>query len=166
MNALLKDAEACNRRLALHTKEPPIETAYVVNKLAAEVARLQGQVAFLEARMRRVLGIRLRDMNAATLSAIEVHIPDVVAEAVEKAAAIHGVEPAEFFSSRKFRRIAWARFHVWHTLKNSEKAWPYPWIARRFGVDHTSVMHGVRQWGEHGERYLRDELGISVRQAD
>lgn len=154
--AMIKDAAACNQRLALLNGEPSTDMAYVLNGLIGEIARLKGQMALMETRMRRIEGGRPR--NVAIVPLPEVHVPDIVTATVEKVSAIHGVEPAELFASGRPRRVAWARFHAWHALKNSERALSYPWIARYFGFHHTSVIHGVWKWGEHGARYLAEEL--------
>lgn len=49
------------------------------------------------------------------------------------------------------RRIAWARQEIMLELHRDE-GWSYPRIAGFFGLDHTTILHGVKAATERAER--------------
>lgn len=64
----------------------------------------------------------------------------------------HGVTVGEILSRRQTRKVARARWEAAYVLRHTpgpNGRYPsYPQLGRWFGRDHTSVIHGVRLWGE------------------
>lgn len=51
----------------------------------------------------------------------------------------------------KHRDLTIARFECWYRIRQ-ETAYSFPQIAKFFGRDHSTVLHGVRRWREIGAR--------------
>ncbi|MBS0362732.1 MAG: hypothetical protein JSR98_15250 [Proteobacteria bacterium] len=72
----------------------------------------------------------------------------------EKAAIIarrHGYTLADLRHTRGRHAQAWVRWEIMHKLYETRLAdgrrrWSKPMIGRFFGMDHSSVWHGIRRW--------------------
>jgi chromosomal replication initiation ATPase DnaA len=62
---------------------------------------------------------------------------------VRTIAAEEGVSFEDIMRRTRIHRVAKARWKVFAALK--KRGWSYPMIARPFGVDHTTVLYGVRR---------------------
>ena len=156
MNAMMRDAELCNARLKAQSKDdgPTVNDVYrVVMAMSGEMSRLNAKIAILDTLLRPHAG---REAGQAHAEPKPMGLP--IAAVIREAAGVHGVAEMDIMSKSRLRSIAWARFHCWHILHIGGRS--FPWIGQRFGAHHTTVIHGVRQWEEHGERYLRDSLGL------
>lgn len=69
--------------------------------------------------------------------------PAPVWNELERLCEIHHVAPSEVLGRRKYPSLVMVRHKLWHYLR--EVGWSYPYIARHFGVDHTTVISGVRR---------------------
>lgn len=69
---------------------------------------------------------------------------DLVLQIVDAVAAEAGLTREEVLSERRVRRFAKARWSVFWTLKTQHGFGPIR-IARLFGLDHSSVIHGLRK---------------------
>ncbi len=68
-------------------------------------------------------------------------------EILNEVAEKHDVCPREMLSAGKADPVARARFECWHRLR--EETWlSYTQIAKFFGRDHSTVVHGVARWRE------------------
>ena len=56
-----------------------------------------------------------------------------------------GVAVAELMGRSQRFAVSHARFECWSLIREKLGV-SYPTIARWWGVDHSSVMHGVRRW--------------------
>lgn len=56
-----------------------------------------------------------------------------------------GVPVAQLMGRSQVWAISHARFECWALIREKMGV-SYPTIARWWGVDHSSVMHGVRRW--------------------
>ena len=61
---------------------------------------------------------------------------------VEEIATQHGVSVERLMSRSRKRDVVQARWEVFERL--SERRWSLPQISRRWGMHHTSVLHGLR----------------------
>lgn len=66
---------------------------------------------------------------------------------VDEVAASHNVAADDVLERVKRHKVAHARFHVWQRMR-FDLSMAYELIAELFGVDHTSVIYGVRRWAE------------------
>lgn len=140
LSAMKADAAACNARLAAMKPAQSLEDR--VNSLLAAVAVLQGQVAEL----RRITPEPRTE---------KPKLPPHVMEVVEAVAELHDVTVDEILIERLKKRASWARFNVWHHLHSeAPKRYSLSWLGRKFGRDHTSVMHGIAQWEAKGNAYM------------
>ena len=68
---------------------------------------------------------------------------------LERIAALHRIPPQMMFEARRTARIMAARRHAWAEIGKLIKPDGRPissvQIGRWFGVDHTTVLYGVRQ---------------------
>ena len=61
-------------------------------------------------------------------------------------AAEHGVSPFEVTSDSRIAPIPMARFHVWSAIFRCGLGYSLSYIGNAWGVDHTTVMAGIRVW--------------------
>ncbi len=54
----------------------------------------------------------------------------------------HGISHDDFYSKSRKRPVAWARQEAMAIAHDAGKS--LPMIGRHFGMDHTSILHGVR----------------------
>jgi chromosomal replication initiation ATPase DnaA len=140
LSAMKADAAACNARLTSLRATPSLEAR--VDGLLAAVAVLQGQVAEL----RRITPEPRTE---------KPKLPPHVMEVVEAVAELHDVTVDEILTERLKKHASWARFNVWHHLHSeAPKRYSLSWLGRKFGRDHTSVMHGIAQWDAKGKAYM------------
>jgi chromosomal replication initiation ATPase DnaA len=68
---------------------------------------------------------------------------------LERVSALHRIPPEMMFEARRTARVMAARRHAWAELGRLIKPDGRPissvQIGRWFGVDHTTVLYGVRQ---------------------
>jgi chromosomal replication initiation ATPase DnaA len=69
----------------------------------------------------------------------KITMADVLAEVAEK----HGLKPLQLKARVRRKGLTEARFEAFYRMRNELKV-SYPQIAMFFGMDHTSVLHGVR----------------------
>lgn len=70
---------------------------------------------------------------------------------VDQICARRGVTRLELCGNRRTRSVAAARQELWWLIRrNPERSYSYQEIARWFGRDHTTVLHGV---GAHERRF-------------
>lgn len=55
-----------------------------------------------------------------------------------------GVTVEEFWSKKKLRHIAWARFLVWAMLFQRDGFRTLEWIGKRYGRDHSTIHSGIQ----------------------
>jgi hypothetical protein len=78
------------------------------------------------------------------------HTAELARRIVDEVATKHGFTPEELFARRRQNALVVARHEVMWRLKREATAWSLPQIGRYLGgMDHTSVLHGVRR---HQER--------------
>lgn len=78
------------------------------------------------------------------MNRISVRLGDV--ETLEKAVeAVTGVEAHHIKGVSRIPEFSAARHVLWYILSKSDLAWPMTQIARRYDVDHTSVIYGVKK---------------------
>lgn len=75
----------------------------------------------------------------------------LVETAVDACAKHFGVKPEDVMGRQRYPEIVAARHTAWALLRR--RGMGLSQIARAFGVDHTSVLHGAEQ----GEKRLRGE---------
>ena len=91
-----------------------------------------------------------------SLSALETHLPPAIPVlplrvrfVLERIAALHRISPEALFAAPRTAPIMAARRHAWAELVKLIKPDGRPissvQIGRWFGVDHTTVLWGVRQ---------------------
>ena len=99
-----------------------------------------------------------------TASAVPL-VPARVRFALERVCALHQIPIELLFASRRTARILAARRHAWAEIGKLVKPDGRPissvQIARWFGVDHTTVLYGVRQ--HRNGRYPFTRLGRAAR---
>jgi hypothetical protein len=69
----------------------------------------------------------------------KVTMADVLAEVAKK----HGLEPLRLKARVRRKELTEARFEAFYRMRNELKM-SYPQIGMFFGMDHTSILHGVR----------------------
>lgn len=67
---------------------------------------------------------------------------EIVLEVVEA----RGLSLSDICSRRRTSAVVAGRHECWFHIRN-ELAWSYPEIGRLWGVDHTTVISGVKGWG-------------------
>lgn len=67
-----------------------------------------------------------------------------MADVVAEAEAEFGLQPGTMYKPDRSRRVSWPRFAAYHVCHNTLGK-SYPEVASFFGVDHTTVLHGVRR---------------------
>lgn len=90
----------------------------------------------------------------------------LVARIVAAVADETGISVEAITGRDRHAPVAAARHEVWTRLR-LEHGWSWPAIAREFGRDHTTVMHGVRKVRmlAAGTRQVRVHVGPDVRVA-
>mgnify|MGYP003909484671 CR=1 FL=1 len=71
-----------------------------------------------------------------------VVVTPLAKSALEAAAEAFGVEVNAILGQKKKRVLCHARWATWALL--SKRGFSSSWIGRQFGVDHTSILHGLR----------------------
>lgn len=69
--------------------------------------------------------------------------PGLMRRVIDAAAQNSGIRAADILGPCREREIAHLRFAVWLALHT--RGFGYAPIARRFGRDHSSIMHGVKR---------------------
>lgn len=98
-----------------------------------------------------------------------LNIPGPISADVSRLCFLLGREFAvteeEMFSERKFPSFCRARWALWTCLRERYQL-SYPALARICNVDHTTVMHGVKQARklEQESEMFRLQLGTARRQ--
>ena len=67
-------------------------------------------------------------------------------DAMQHAAERHGVALEDVMGPRRFGELVAARWEGWALARDNGHS--FAAIARSSGVDHTSVMHGVKKYQE------------------
>lgn len=68
------------------------------------------------------------------------------ADIIEPIIRARGVSWAQYMGKARTERVRYARWEAWVALHEAGK--PYYRIAKFSMKDHTTIMHGVRQWNE------------------
>lgn len=95
------------------------------------------------------------------------HQPSI-ADIVDVVAWFYQIPPDDLYMQRRYIELTWPRqivFYLARTLiinPHYHEPLSYPAIARRFGMDHTSVMHGVHRITDAlaNDEHLRDEVDV------
>jgi chromosomal replication initiation ATPase DnaA len=66
---------------------------------------------------------------------------------MEAVAAEHGLRVADLLGPARERRVCEARWHACHALRECEKPLSLMELSRLLDRDHSTIMHGLRQWG-------------------
>jgi hypothetical protein len=72
---------------------------------------------------------------------------------IVEVALLHGLTETDLRGPSKARRIARARWQAMARIHN-ELGYSLPKVGKMFSRDHTTVLHGVRQWAAQGEAIL------------
>ena len=103
------------------------------DELWQEVIRLQDQLRRVNARLAELENVKMERKTAKG--------------ALRVISETHGVGMDELFSANRTRRVSRARWHAFDLLR-SDMHWSFPRIAQFFGVDHTTVLHGISRLRE------------------
>ena len=125
MNAMQADAAAIGMRAKYES-------------LTFAVARMQGQIETLAAEVKQ-----LRAVKVAKETRVVTPRQRQMASITEGVAALHDVGVDEIMSRTKTARISLARAFCFFDCV--EAGMTKSEVARFFGVDHTSVLHGCRR---------------------
>lgn len=60
-----------------------------------------------------------------------------------------GVAPRELLGRRRTRGVVAARFAVWRACRD-ELGWSTPYTGKRFGRDHSTIVHGLSEAQRRG----------------
>lgn len=76
---------------------------------------------------------------------------------VDDVSARRGVTRAELCGRRRSRAVAAARHELWWLIRqHPERCYSFPEIARLFGKDHTTVLHGITAHGRRQPSAIAD----------